>query len=205
MVQGISIVAKECHWKCIQQSLCPVTGGLEEAFGINSHPKAPSGKAGIGKGQDLAGGRAQLSYLMVCMLALDQRLSWEGTTAGQTKWCWWQPSPATSFALDGELFQHLVVLSCSVITSHCIIAGILCSKIWESSTESVAFRRVTAPAGPHFGTLNRTDVVHDHVQGITELGSSSCGIIRLASSTSLFPEPLNFYNLSMRCLYFFRQ
>lgn len=43
-------------WKHIQQSLSPVTGGPEETFGINSCPKAPSGKTKIERCQKLAGG-----------------------------------------------------------------------------------------------------------------------------------------------------
>lgn len=37
------------------RSLSPVTGGPEETFGINSHPRAHSGKTEIERGQNLAG------------------------------------------------------------------------------------------------------------------------------------------------------
>lgn len=163
-------------WKHIQQNLSwnwwPWRG-IWDQFPSQS----TQCKCWMWKGQDLAEGRVQLSYLMVCALALDQRLSWKGTTAGQTKWCWWQPSPATSFALERELFQHLVVLSCSVITSQGIIPSILCSKIWESDAESVTFRRVTAPAVLCSVTSNRTNIAHGYVQVTPLPGSSSCGII----------------------------
>lgn len=77
-------------------------------------------------------------------------------------------------------------LSHSVITSCCIIPGILCSKIWVPNAVSLivcTLRKVTTSVMIRYVPLNRTDVVHDYVKGTVILGLSSYSIIRSASST----------------------